>query len=143
MEIEDIMRDLMRLAEERRLGTPVRFRVDFDGGRQIDLPFDLVRTIATTGPGPASRPVPADRGPQTIPEAIRLALLLVDGRQTVGQLTDDIQRRWGDRGWLNESIGIEAARMVRAGGLVNHRKDPGDGRGAGYGVIEWEPPESS
>jgi hypothetical protein len=141
-ELVRLMRAFVQLSAER--GKPLkRFLAEYTDGSVCDVSADLLRTIATTGPGRPSASVPVDRGPQTIPEAIRLALLLVDSRQTVGQLTDDIQRRWGDRGWLNESVGIEAARMVRAGGLVNHRRDPGDGRGAGYGLVEWEPPEET
>jgi hypothetical protein len=145
MEIEDIMRDLLTLFRERQLGVPVRFRVDFADGRTIDLPFDLVRTITTTGPGRPSASLPADRGPTTIREAIRLALLLQDNRLTSGQLQLEVQRRWPDRGWMDESIGIEAARMVRDGQLVNHKaKDaPDDGRGPGYGITEWEPPDAT
>lgn len=141
MEIEDIMRDLLTLFRERQLGVPIRFRVDFaDGRNPIDLPFDLVRTISSTGSGtPSTHRRNADDGPATIAAAIRLALFLRDHRLTGGQLVQAIRDEWPDKPWDNDSIGTEASRMVREGELKNYRTDPQDGRGKGYSRIDWEP----
>lgn len=142
MELDDIMRDLLRLAEEKRLGLPTRFRVDFADGKQIDLPFDLVRTISSTGPSTTRQAAhDGDRAPKTIPEAIQHALFLRDCRLTSGKLVADVQEQWGHRGWDDASIGVEASRMVSSGTLTHEKEDPQDGRGKGYGLITWRPSE--
>lgn len=138
------MRLIRQLADEQDMSRPLRLRIEFsDPGDLIDVPFRLAS-------GPASPAVPSprkptgeqDRGPTTIGEAICLALFLKDQRLTSGQLIADVQERWGDRGWDDSSIGVEASRMVRAGTLLNFREDVRDGRGKGYSLVDWSPPEA-
>lgn len=139
------MRDVLRFSDEKRLGLPTRLCLEYEGGKVIDVPFDLVRNSAPVSITPPSRNTAGerDRGPTTISEAICLALFLKDCRMTSGQLIADVQERWGDRGWDDSSIGVEASRMVRAGTLQNFREDVRDGRGKGYSLVDWSPPEAA
>jgi hypothetical protein len=142
-ELVRLMRAFVQLSAER--GKPLkRFLAEYTDGSVCDVSADLLRTIATTGaaPGPTRQPS-ADRGPQTIPEAIQHALFLRDCRLTSGKLVADVQENWGGRGWDDASIGVEASRMVQKGTLAHHKEDPGDGRGKGYGLTTWDAPDAT
>jgi hypothetical protein len=139
--ITEALKAMLLIAARNGVSRPLRLRMEFENPvDNFDAGFSAVRnnsneTVQVDAHKPSVRRVDPD--PASADDAILLALFYCDCRRTGPELVDDVQERWPNK-WSNGHIATTASVMAKNGQLKNHQRDPGDGKGKGYGRAEWE-----